>query len=91
MADLSNNIAKKTTPRLKLTKHNNVKSAWNVVSSKIKEFKTQYYQNVFLKHSVKEISDSSGVTGSRPRQVSFRDFRAHILAWIEKKLIWLIQ
>ena len=40
-----------TNPRVKLTKHNNYKKIRNIVVSKIKESKKQYYQNYFQRNS----------------------------------------
>ena len=40
-----------TNPRVKLTKHNNYKRIRNIVVSKIKESKKQYYQNYFQRNS----------------------------------------
>ena len=40
-----------TNPTIKLTKHNDYKRIRNIVLSKIKESKKQYYQNFFQRNS----------------------------------------
>ena len=48
---LFKSCCQQTNPAIKLTKHNDNKKIRNIVVSKIKESKKQYYQNYFQRNS----------------------------------------